>query len=139
VALFESFGSICAQVVDVSVHKAQLTIHRVIAAVDCGQAIHSDTIRAQVMGAIGMGISSVLGEEITLKNGAVEQQNFHQYPLLKMAQMPAVEVHILPSSEAPGGMGEPGLPPVIPALCNAIFHATGKRIRRLPLGNQLEG
>jgi isoquinoline 1-oxidoreductase subunit beta len=137
VALFKSFGSICAQVVDVSVKDAALTIHRVTAAVDCGQTIHRDTIRAQVMGSIGMGLSSALGEEITLTKGAVDQQNFHQYPLLKMAQMPPVSVHIIDSDEEPGGMGEPGLPPVIPALCNAIFFATGKRIRRLPLGNQL--
>jgi isoquinoline 1-oxidoreductase beta subunit len=138
VALFESFGSICAQVVDVSVKDAALTIHRVTAAVDCGQRIHSDTIRAQVMGSIGMGISSALGEEITFTKGAVDQQNFHQFPLMKMAQMPTVSVHIIDSNEAPGGMGEPGLPPVIPALCNAIFFATGKRIRRLPLGDQLK-
>lgn len=138
VSLFKSFGSICAQVADVSVTDGQLKVHRVTAAVDCGQVIHADSVRAQVMGSIGMGISAMLNEAITLTDGAVDQSNFHQYPLLKLAQMPAVEVYIIKSSAAPGGMGEPGLPPVIPAVCNGIARATGKRIRKLPIGDQLK-
>jgi isoquinoline 1-oxidoreductase beta subunit len=139
VALFESFGSLCAQVADVSVVDGQLTIHRVAAAMDCGTALHPDGVKSQVMGALTMGISSMLREGLSLKDGAVEQQNFHEYELLKLAEAPQVTVVIVDSGEELGGVGEPGLPPVLGAVCNAIAAATGTRIRSLPLGEQLQG
>jgi len=138
VAVFESYGSYCAQVADVSVADGELTIHKVTAAIDCGQHIHPDTIRAQVLGGVTMGISSVIGEGLEFKEAAVVQGNFHQYPLAGMKQAPKVDVHIIPSTEDPGGVGEPGLGPVGAAVCNAIFNATGQRIRKLPIGNQLQ-
>jgi isoquinoline 1-oxidoreductase beta subunit len=137
VAIFRSFGSIVAEVADVTVTGGVPKVHRVTAAVDCGQTIHPDTIKAQIESGIGHGLSMMLGEEITLVDGAVQQTNFHQYPLLSLAQMPNVSVHIVPSTEPPGGIGEVGLPPLPAAVCNAIFAATGKRIFRLPIGGQL--
>ena len=138
VAVFESYGSFCAQVADVSVTDGEVTVHKVTAAIDCGHTVHLDTIRTQVMGGVTMGISSVLGEGLEFKEAAVVQGNFHQYPLIGMKRSPVVDVHIIDSSEDPGGVGEPGLGPIGPALCNAIFNATGQRIRRLPIGNQLK-
>ncbi|MCK9284614.1 MAG: xanthine dehydrogenase family protein molybdopterin-binding subunit [Rhodocyclaceae bacterium] len=140
IALADCFGSYVAQVAEISVSKkGELKIHRVVAAVDCGMTVNPQTIQRQIEGAIVMGLSAFLEGKITYKNGRVEQSNFHDYPLLRMAQMPKVEVHIVPSAEAPGGIGEPGLPPAAPAVANAIFAATGKRIRTLPLGDQLKG
>ena len=138
VALFESFGAICAQVADVSVDNGALTIHRFTAAIDAGTVVHPDGVKAQVMGAITMGLSSALGEGLSFSDGAVTATNFHQYPLIRLGQTPAIDVHIVPSAEPPGGVGEPGLPPAPAALCNAIFAATGTRIRSLPIGSQLE-
>ena len=138
VALFESFGSTCAQVADVSVSDGTLTVHRVTAAIDAGTVVHPDSVRAQVMGAVTMGISSALGEKLSFQDGAVVERNFHQYSLMKLGQTPRIDVHVIPSAEPPGGVGEPGLPPAPAALCNAIFAATGTRIRSLPIGNQLD-
>ncbi len=138
VALFESFGAICAQAVDITVSQGKLTIHKVTAAIDAGTIVHPDTVKAQVMGAITMGLSSALGEGLSFKDGAVVATNFHQYPLLALAGTPSIDVHVVPSAEPPGGVGEPGLPPAPAALCNAIFAATGKRIRSLPIADQLE-
>ena len=137
IALFESFGSICAEVADISVDAGALRVHRVVAALDCGVVVHPDTVQAQVMGAITMGLSMTLVEGLTFRDGAAQETNFHQQGLLRLAQAPVVEAHIVPSTEPPGGVGEPGLPPVAGAVCNAIFAATGKRIRRLPIGDQL--
>lgn len=139
VALMFSFGSLVAMVADLAVVDGDVQVARITAAIDCGLVVHPDIIRAQVMSAAGMGLSSALHEGITWKDGAAQQSNFHQYPLLKMARMPEVDVHIVKSSEPPGGVGEPGLPPAVGAVCNAIFAATGKRIRKLPIGDQLEG
>ncbi|MGL5002685.1 MAG: molybdopterin cofactor-binding domain-containing protein, partial [Casimicrobium sp.] len=108
-------------------------VHRVVAAVDCGMTVNPAIIRNQIEGSIAMGLSAALHEKITFKDGKVEQSNFHDYPILRMAEMPKVEVHILPSTEAPGGVGEPGTPPLAPAVVNAIFAATGKRLRSLPV------
>ncbi len=138
VAVFESFASWVAEVVDLEVIDGDVFVRRITAAIDCGVAIHPDTIRAQVMGAATMGLSAALFGKLSFDQGAVKEQNFHQYKLLAMNQAPAVDVHIVPSAEPPGGVGEPGLPPVAGALCNAIFAATGKRIRTLPVGDQLK-
>jgi isoquinoline 1-oxidoreductase beta subunit len=105
----------------------------VVCAVDCGRVINPDTVKAQMEGGIIFGLTAALKTEITLKNGRVEQTNFHDYQMLRMFESPEVEVYIVPSSENPTGVGEPGVPPVAPALTNAIFAATGKRIRRLPV------
>ena len=122
-----------AEVAEVSVEKGRLRVHRVVAAVDCGVALNPDSVEPQVEGAIVYGLSAVLRGEITLARGAVVQGNFDDYEPLRMNEMPAVEVHLVPSREAPGGIGEPGLPPLAPAVANAIFAPTGKRLRRLPI------
>jgi isoquinoline 1-oxidoreductase beta subunit len=100
--------------------------------VDCGQVVNPEIIRRQIEGSIVYGLTAALYGRITFKDGRVEQGNFHDYPLMRMNEMPRVEVHILPSTEAPGGIGEPGTPPIAPAVANAIFAATGKRLRALP-------
>jgi len=134
IAAVESFGSSVAEVVEASVdNKGAAQIHRIVAAVDCGPIVNPNTLEAQVEGGIVYSLSSLLKDEITIDKGRVVQGNFDNYRILTIGDMPKVEVHILPSTEAVGGIGEPGLPPVAPALCNAIFAATGKRIRRLPI------
>jgi len=138
VALIATFGSIVAEVADVTLTGGDLRVHRVTAAIDCGVAVHPDTIRAQVQSGVGMGLSAALYGGLTLEDGAVVEKNFHQYPLMRLDEMPAVDVHIVPSAEPPGGVGEPGLPPIAAAVCNAIFHASGKRIRTLPIADQLK-
>jgi len=138
IAVAESFGSYVAQVAEVSVGKdGTPKVHRVVAAVDCGQTVNPQTITRQIEGAIVYGLSAALYGKITHKDGRVEQGNFHDYPVLRIGEMPKVEVHILPSGEAPGGIGEPGTPPIAPAVCNAIFAATGVRLRQLPIDTAL--
>ncbi|MGA8823592.1 MAG: xanthine dehydrogenase family protein molybdopterin-binding subunit [Pseudolabrys sp.] len=133
VAVHKSFGTYVAQVAEVSVATdGKIKIDRVVCAVDCGVAVNPDVINAQMEGGIGFGLGAVLYGAITLKAGEVEQSNFHDYNVLRMEDMPKVEVHILPSTENPTGVGEPGVPPIGPALSNAVFAATGKRIRTLP-------
>jgi isoquinoline 1-oxidoreductase beta subunit len=133
-ALHKSFGSFVAQVAEVSVNeKGVVRTHRVVCAIDCGSVVNPDTIEAQMEGGIVFGLTAALHGAITLKNGRVQQSNFHDYPMLIINEMPKVEVFIVPSSEPPGGVGEPGVPPIAPAVANAIFAATGKRIRRLPI------
>jgi isoquinoline 1-oxidoreductase subunit beta len=128
------FGSYMAQVAEVLVSKTgEVRVQRVVCAVDCGTVINPDTVRAQVEGAIMFGITAALYGEITLKNGRVEQSNFDNYRVLRIDEVPAVEVHIIESGEPPGGMGEPGTSAVAPAMTNAIFAATGKRLRKLPI------
>jgi len=134
IAVHESFGSFVAQVAEVSVNPSgQVQVHKVVCAIDCGRIVNPDTIKAQMESGIVFGLSAVLHGEITFKNGRVDQSNFHDYPLLRMDEMPVVEVGIVSSEEKSGGVGEPGVPPIAPAVCNAIFAATGKRIRRLPI------
>ncbi|HEX7488387.1 MAG TPA: molybdopterin cofactor-binding domain-containing protein, partial [Anaeromyxobacteraceae bacterium] len=135
IACHSSFGSHVAEVAEVSVENGRLRVHRVVAAVDLGIALNPDSVEHQVEGAIAYGLSAALRGEITLVKGAVVQGNFDDYEPLRIHEMPAVEVHIVPSREAPGGIGEPGLPPIAPAVANALFAATGKRIRRLPIGH----
>ena len=134
IAVHESFGSYIAQVAEVSVnHKGQIKVHRVVCAVDCGKIVNPDTIKAQMESGIIFGLSAVLYGAITLKNGRVEQGNFDSYPLVRMNATPRVEVHIVASNEEPGGVGEPGVPPIAPAVANALFSLTGARVRSLPL------
>jgi len=134
VALHESFGTVVAQVAEVTVDKdLKFKVDRVVCAVDCGVAVNPDNVRSQMEGGIGFGLTAALYGKITVKDGAVEQSNFHDYPLLRINEMPAVEVHIVPSTAKPSGVGEPGVPPIAPAVANAIAQATGKRLRALPL------
>src|SRR5438445_328534 len=134
IAVVFSFGSWCAQVAEVSVGPdGTPKVHRVVAAVDCGMTVNPDIVRRQIESAVVYGLTAALYGKITFKDGRVEQSNFHDYRMLRMSEMPKVEVHIVPSKEAPGGIGEPGTPPIAPAVANAIFAATGKRIRKLPL------
>lgn len=134
IAVHESFGSFVAQVAEVSVGAGgQFKVDRVVCAVDCGIAINPDVIRAQMEGGIGFGLSAALHGAITLKDGRVEQSNFHDYMPLRINEMPKVEVYIVSSNEKPTGVGEPGLPPVAPAVANALAAATGQRLRQLPL------
>jgi isoquinoline 1-oxidoreductase beta subunit len=134
IATHFSFNSYVAQVVEASVAKnGEVRVHRVVCALDCGLVINPDTVRAQMEGGIIFGLTAALKTEITLKDGRVEQSNFHDYEMLRISESPKMEVHIVPSGENPTGVGEPGVPPVAPALANAIFAATGKRVRRLPI------
>jgi isoquinoline 1-oxidoreductase beta subunit len=133
IATHFSFDSYVAQVVEASVEKGAVRVHRVVCAVDCGLVINPDTVRAQMEGGIIFGLTAALKTEITLKDGRVEQGNFHDYQMLRIFEAPEIEVHIVPSGESPTGVGEPGVPPVAPALTNAIFAVTGKRLRRLPI------
>jgi isoquinoline 1-oxidoreductase beta subunit len=136
IAVAEAFKTLVAQVAEVTVDDSgHVTVDRVVCAVDCGMAINPDVIAAQMEGGIGFGISAVLYGAITLNDGHVAQDNFNNYRVLRINEMPKVEVHIVPSSEAPTGVGEPGVAPVGPAVANAIFAATGIPVRRLPFGN----
>ena len=108
-------------------------MHRVVCAVDCGRIVNPDIVSAQIEGGVVYGISGALWGEVTLKNGRVEQANFHNYRVLQMNEAPTIEVHLVRNSEAPGGIGEPGTAATAPALGNAIYAATGKRLRKLPL------
>ncbi len=134
IAVYHCFGSWVAQVAEVSVNaEGDIRVHRVVCAVDCGIAVNRDTIAAQMEGAIIFGLTATLKGEITLEKGRVQQSNFGDYRLVTLAETPEIEVHILASDEPPGGVGEPGVPPIAPAVANAVFAATGKRLRRLPL------
>jgi isoquinoline 1-oxidoreductase beta subunit len=134
VATHFSFESYVVQIVDASVEKdGTVRVHRVVCAVDCGFVINPDTVIAQMEGGIIFGLTAALKTEITLKDGRVQQTNFHDYQMMRMFESPEIEVHIVPSTANPSGVGEPGVPPVAAALTNAIFAATGKRVRRLPV------
>jgi len=111
-------------------------VDRFVCAIDCGMVVNPDTIEAQMQGSVAFGLVSAFKGAITIAGGSVEQSNFHDYEMLRIDEMPVVETHILPSAEPCGGVGEPAVPPVAPALTNAIFAATGKRIRRLPIRAQ---
>ena len=138
VAIFKSFGSIVATVLDLSVVDGWPKVHQITTAVDCGRIVHPDIIRAQMMSASLMGLSAALYGKMTFVDGAAEQQNFHQYTVLGMAEAPPVHSYIVESDEQPGGLGEVALPPLAGALGNALFAATGIRVRELPLGEQLK-
>jgi len=134
IAVQESFGSYVAQVAEVSVDSGgKVRVHRVVCAVDCGRSVNPNIIEAQVQGAVIFGLTAALYGELTFANGRVQQSNFHDYPMLRINETPEIEVHIVASTEKPGGIGEPGVPCAAPAVTNAIFAATGKRIRKLPI------
>ena len=134
VAIHASFRSYVGQVVDVAVTPEKaVKVERIVAAVDCGQAINPQQVRAQLEGAIVFALSAAMAGEITIENGAVTNSNFHDYPMAAMKDVPAIETVIIDSAEPPGGVGEPGTPPLFPALANALFAATAERVRTLPL------
>jgi isoquinoline 1-oxidoreductase beta subunit len=133
IAVHESFKTYVAQVAEISLtDDGGIKVERVVCAVDCGIAVNPDIVRAQMEGGIGFGLGAILKSAITLEGGQVQETNFDTYQMLTIAEMPKVEVHIVPSTEAPTGVGEPGVPPIGPALANAVFAATGKRVRVLP-------
>jgi isoquinoline 1-oxidoreductase beta subunit len=134
IAVAFSYGSYASEVAEVSIGKdGKVRVHRVVCAIDCGLFVNPDTVKAQVEGSIVWGLTAALYGAITIDKGRVQQSNFNDYPMLRINEMPVVEVHIVPSNAAAGGVGEPGVPPIAPAVCNAIFAGTGKRVRKLPI------
>jgi CO/xanthine dehydrogenase Mo-binding subunit len=134
ISTHSSYDSYAAEVAEVSVAPdGQVRVHRVVCAVDCGWAVNSDSLKAQMEGGIVFGLTAALKGEITVKNGRVQQSQFNNYPMLRMREMPQIDVYIVPSTENPGGGGEPSTPPIASAVVNAIYAATGKRVRRLPI------
>jgi isoquinoline 1-oxidoreductase beta subunit len=134
IAIHESFGSVVAHVAEVSITPGKtLKVHKVVCVIDCGPIVNPDTVKAQMEGCIVFGLTAALYGEITFENGRVEQSNFYDYQMLRINEMPEVDVHILDSTEKMGGVGEPGVPPIAPAVMNALFMLTGKRVRSLPL------
>jgi len=134
IALHQSFDTVVGEVVELRLGKTGgVKVERVVVALDCGTAVNPDIIRAQMEGGVGFALSAALTGEITLDQGLVQQDNFNSYEVLRLPEMPKVEVHILPSSEDPTGVGEPGVPPLGPALANAVASLTKTRVRALPL------
>ena len=133
-----SYGSYAAHVAEVSVAPdGGVRVHRFVCAIDCGIAVNPDQVRSQMEGGAIYALTAALYGKITLDKGRVQQSNFHDYPMLRIGEAPAVETIIVDSGQAPGGLGEPGVPPVAPAVTNAIFVLTGKRIRTLPIDKDL--
>ncbi|MEP7154886.1 MAG: xanthine dehydrogenase family protein molybdopterin-binding subunit [Betaproteobacteria bacterium] len=133
IALMEGYGTYVAQVAEVSVVQDKVRVHRVTVCVDCGMMVNPDIVKAQVESSVVFGLSAALLSKITLKDGKVQQSNFHDYPVLRMNEMPVVAVHLVASTEAPGGIGEPVTATTGPSVANAVFIATGKRVRRMPI------
>jgi isoquinoline 1-oxidoreductase beta subunit len=135
IAYHLSFGSYVAEVAEVSVDRASgaIKVHKVTCAVDCGSVVNPAIVSAQMMGGLTMGLSAALKEKIEITNGGIKSQNFGDYELLRMNEAPDVDVHIVKSSDKLGGIGEPGVPPIAPAVANAVFQATGARLRQLPM------
>ena len=134
IAIHHSFGSIVAHVAEVSLTAdKRVRVHRVTCVIDCGIAVNPNLIRQQMESAIVFGLSAALHGEITIDKGQVQQSNFHNYMPLRMNECPAIDIDIIASTDAPGGVGEPGVPPIAPAVANAVFVATGQRLRSLPL------
>jgi CO/xanthine dehydrogenase Mo-binding subunit len=133
VALVNDRGGMVVQIAEVSVEGSRVRVHQVTCAADCGQIIHPGIVEGQIVGSIVAGLAAALHGEITLENGRVKQSNFHDYPLLRISEMPVVSVHLVASHEEPGGVGEPAVPPLAPAVTNALFALTGTRVRRLPI------
>jgi isoquinoline 1-oxidoreductase subunit beta len=138
-AVHESFGSVVAEVAEVVVEKEGFRVERVVCAVDCGTVVNPNTVEAQIEGGVTFGLSAALREAITIESGRTVQTSLAEYGPLRMRDAPRVEVHVVKTNEPPGGIGEPGVPPVAPAVANAVFAATGKRLRRLPLWPAFRG
>jgi isoquinoline 1-oxidoreductase beta subunit len=132
IAVVEDKGGLVAEVAEVSLEAGRPRIHKVTVAADCGQIIHPGIVEAQLSGSVVAGLAAALYGEITIEKGRVKQGNFNDYPLLRMHEMPDVAVHIVQNHEPPGGVGEPAVPPIAPAVANALFVLTGRRVRRLP-------
>lgn len=138
IAVHESFNSVVAHIAEISIEDGQPKVHRVVVAVHCGVAVNPDVVRAQIEGGTGFGLGSILAEEVTLGDGGVvEQTNYDTYTPLRIDSMPDIEVHIVPSTSNPTGVGEPGVPSIGPAVANAVAAATGKRVRKLPFSKGL--
>jgi isoquinoline 1-oxidoreductase beta subunit len=137
VSVMHAFGSFFSMVADVTVDQGEVRVNRVVCAVDCGMVVNPNTVEAQIQGGIIFAITAALYSEITIDRGRVQQNNFTDYRILRINETPTIDVHIVKSSEAPGGIGEPGTAAAQPAIANAIYAATGKRLRQLPVGNQL--
>jgi isoquinoline 1-oxidoreductase beta subunit len=133
IALHKSFGSIVAQVAEVSVEQGKIRVHRVVCAIDCGTVVNPDTVAQQMQSSVVYALSAALFGQIDIVGGVVQQSNFPSYPMVTLSQAPVVETHIVPSTRHPAGVGEPAVPPLAPALGNALFALTGKRLRALPL------
>jgi isoquinoline 1-oxidoreductase subunit beta len=136
VAIHESFGTVVAEIVEVSKRDDGFKVDRVVCAVDCGIAVNPNIVEMQMESAIAYGLGAIASGAITLKDGYVQQSNFHDHPVLRMNQMPKIAVHILPSTNKPSGVGEPGTPPIGPAVANALAALTGKTLRKLPFSNE---
>ncbi len=132
IAVHESFGSFVAHVAEVSIIDRRIHVHRVVCAIDCGMVVNPEGVRAQMESSVAFGLGAALHSRVTFADGRVEQSNFHDYQVLRLHEMPHVDVHIVPSTESPGGAGEPGTPLIAPAVANAVFKLTGKRLRRMP-------
>ena len=133
IAVHFAFGSYNAQVAEVSVTEGKVRVHRIVSAVDCGHYVNPGIIAAQLEGGAIFAASAALFQELTFENGRLQQTNFHTFPVMRMNECPEIETHIVDSNEKSGGIGEPGVPCTAPAIANAVFAATGKRIRKLPI------
>ena len=134
-ALMEGYTTHLAQVAEISIVGGNLKVHKIVCVVDCGQMVNPRIVESQVESGIVYGLSAALWGDISLSAGRVRQTNFHDYRVLRSNEMPELDVHLIPSAEAPGGIGEAGVPLVAPAICNALFAATGRRLRRLPIAS----
>jgi isoquinoline 1-oxidoreductase beta subunit len=133
IAFMEGYGSHLAQVAEISIERGRVKVHKLTCVIDCGQTVNPRIVESQLESAIIFGLSAALWGEVTLQNGRIQQQNFHNYRVLRLNETPEINIHLIPSDAPPGGIGETGVPPVAPAICNAIFAATGKRLRSLPI------
>jgi isoquinoline 1-oxidoreductase beta subunit len=138
IAVHESFGSVVAQAAEVSIAKDErghdmIRVHRVVCAIECGPVVNPLTVEAQMQSGIAFGLGAALYSKLTFKDGRIQESNYHDYRVLRLSEMPAVSVHVVPSTGKMGGVGEPGTPPIAPAVANAVFALTGRRLRELPL------
>jgi CO/xanthine dehydrogenase Mo-binding subunit len=139
IALMEGYTTHLAQVAEISVDQGELKVHKIVCVVDCGQMVNPRIVESQIESGIVFGLSAALWGEVTIASGRVQQTNFNNYRVLRSNELPELDVHLLDSDETPGGIGEPSVALVAPAICNAIFAATGRRLRTLPIATQQLG